>query len=395
MRSSVHPLILAGILGCGLLVSCGKGSAAAIPPKGPDAEAPPFGGLPPAFGLELDGTLRWFEFGPEAPAPIAEVLSSSLVSFEPWPLAQRSTGMAVAGGRIIIAVNRRGFLAVSPLRSGARVDCYKIFDSERFGPYSVSAPFAYRGNPSVALYRDRFFLEPSGAAPDPRAFSVVDDAAAPVPIEPAGFALFPRSEFWDIDACERSADGGLVLRAAREGRVAYAATDSLDRAGDPIDASAFRAALIPRPVGAADAALRGALTAAAAAHPDRVGIVAAVTDDGHGAVSFLLSPAAEADPETVLTAAALPPLRAWAYSDAFAAYVLFPDGLCAVSSDGVSSLTRFPVLPEGFSYTGIAAAGGVVVVTWEEQKEWSVGAAGFATVAAAAVTGRAPADVLY
>jgi hypothetical protein len=387
-----------------LLCSCGVGSSpAADAASKPLRAAAPFGGAAPAAAVELNGSMAWFEFGADGPRAVADVLSSSLVSFEPWPLARRSTGMAVADGRIYIAVNRHGFLAVSPPPiDGASVAVHALFDAARFGPYSLSAPFSYRGLPSATLYRDRFFQEAAPAAPDPRAFSVVLDAPVPVPIEPAAFAFFPLAESWDIDACERGVDGSLVLRAARTDQVAYAAADNLNSAAAPIDAAAFRSALLPRLSGTAESPLRGALIAAAAACQDRVGIASAITDDGHGAVSFFLSPRADADPETALAAANRPPVRAWAYSDRSRAFVLFPDGLCAASgavTDAVSGaadrLTRFPALPEGFAYTGIAAAGSVVVVTWEEQKEWSVGAAGFAVVDAAAVTGRPADDVLY
>jgi hypothetical protein len=36
-----------------------------------------------------------------------------------------------------------------------------------------------------------------------------------------------------------------------------------------------------------------------------------------------------------------------------------------------------PALPEGFAYTGVAALGGVVAASWEEQQEAGIGAAGF------------------
>jgi len=44
------------------------------------------------------------------------------------------------------------------------------------------------------------------------------------------------------------------------------------------------------------------------------------------------------------------------------------------------SHSSLPQLPEGFVYTGIGRAGGCIIASWEEQEDFSIGAAGFTVI---------------
>jgi len=55
-------------------------------------------------------------------------------------------------------------------------------------------------------------------------------------------------------------------------------------------------------------------------------------------------------------------------------------GTASAASIRRSSL---PALPEGFIYTGIAMISGVIFASWEEQEDYSIGAAGFMVISIA------------
>jgi hypothetical protein len=75
-------------------------------------------------------------------------------------------------------------------------------------------------------------------------------------------------------------------------------------------------------------------------------------------------------------------VSASAYYRSGAALALLPDGRGVFRGESHSGEFAFPSLPEGYAYTSVCLAGEnngkyTVIVSWEEQEAWNVGAAGF------------------
>jgi hypothetical protein len=75
------------------------------------------------------------------------------------------------------------------------------------------------------------------------------------------------------------------------------------------------------------------------------------------------------------------PQAAGFFSDAFL-FAASHDGAAFYIAAGETIARRFPLpaLPEGFIYTGIGMAGDTIIASWEEQKGYSIGAAGFMAI---------------
>lgn len=336
----------------------------------------------PLLSLKPALSPLWLEFGPDGPSMIDGPLDSSLAPFEPWPLARRAAGFVSSSVSACVAVNRDGLLVLLRRRGGDLV-LYRAADAVRLSPYSIACVFSYRGAPSVLLYRDRFFLDPSEAAPAPRVLSLDRWKPELVAAEPAAFSAYPASQSWDLEALSLGRDGRWLMRASREGSVSYAAAGTLDAEKTDLSAGAYRSAGLPRPFRSADGPLRLVLEAAFLDLPKGESSVAAALREGAPAAEYyLVSAAGGVDAELELSRSSGDIGRAWAWADASRAFLLSPDGSYFAASLGadIVSRGRFPTLPDGFSYTGIAALGETLIASWEEQDGWAVGSAGLVVV---------------
>ncbi len=364
------PALVALLLGILFLFSCKpRPEAEWVALEGP---FDPYGGAAPALRLPAAPGPRWFEFGPEGPAAVPAPDDAGLVPFAPWPLARRSAGLAVGADGIAIGVNREGFLAVHPAPDGT-LALYRIVDVEFAAPYSVAAVFTLDGRPGILLYRDRFFVDPEAPAPDPRVLVLARDSPLPVPADPAAFADLPATAGWDVDALQRGTEGRWYFRASRSdsaesGVRSFLSVSGLDRRAQASSAAEFLAAGEPRRVAAAEKVLRAALLAAEQALGGAAAVVSVVSPEHAGTRSYRLG---AGDGERMQ--------RLWAWADDRRALVLLADGtgIHAGTAGAAPAPIRFPPLPAGFFYTGVAVAGDVYLATWEEQDGWAVGAAGF------------------
>ena len=281
-----------------------------------------------------------------------------------------------------MGVNRCGFVLIAPARNHSSA-VYRFFDIPRFDPYSISSIFSWKGSTRLLLSRDRFFSTADIPVPDPRVFALTLDGVLFADEEPLAFAGFPAADGWDMEVAERTKDGRFMLRAIRSqtgGGIAYAETDSLDSTASTTSAAAFRLAQTPRRATEAEPVLRRLLLSASGTLGDGdVLLVGTIVADRDFPESYLVSQDLESEPQTLLSRPETEIRKAWAAADGDWACLLFSDGACFVVEGLEKPLigARFPALPEGFVYSTIGITRKLAVAAWEEQDEWSVGAAGF------------------
>ncbi|MDR2069821.1 MAG: hypothetical protein LBP81_00170, partial [Treponema sp.] len=328
-------------------------------------------------------TPLWFELGPEGPALIDSPAEASEEPFTPWPQARHVTGLAVDGkGRLIMAVNRDGFLAWETREGG--LGLYRISRKEAWDPYTAASLFTYQGTPGVLLCRDDFFPWDRADSPAVRVWGLSADFLKMEEMGIPAFAALPRTEGWDLDTLSLGKDGLWYYRGVRRessgSEIRYFRTRDLSVSGESASVEVFRDAMLPytekdmppplravleeaerlagidRPRGAASSA---ALAAAVVSPDFPARRYFAVQIDGTGEGGILEIAGFYRSPDT--------------------GAVVFPNGQGIFIGPGASAPKAFalPVLPEGFAYTRIGFAGPVLIVSWEEQQDWHIGAAGF------------------
>jgi hypothetical protein len=205
------------------------------------------------------------------------------------------------------------------------------------------------------------------------------------------FEELPPEDGWDLEALRQGPDDRWLYRAIRKSGalrgMGYFSARDLSLPGEPSTEAAMRDASRPRPQDQAPAPLRQVLEAALAVENGPSTAIAMV------ASPEFVSPRRYAAPQAIDNIRG--DIRSYnGYylkrgGDAIA-LVVGPEGRGFVGSgrDGAVTIREFalPVLPRGFVYTGAALfplpspPGGLFVTAlgiWEEQENWSVGAAGF------------------
>jgi hypothetical protein len=368
------------LLSC-LLFSCTRGKDAADKDAvGKDAVGVQQGEarVRPLAVLQAGKYPLWFQFTDDGPVLIEAIedacFSSALI---PWPLARHIRFILARDDEILMAVNRDGFICLSPWQSapfqGQRNDgigLYHISGGEYWQNYTTGAFFMLGENrePIALLYRDDRFIDSDQLIPEFRLWTFDLQAAAPYTMEMPALDAYPAEKGWNIDALRRGPDANWYFRATRKTgarpEIRMLRTSDFTIPGEQVSLGAFQNSTLPEPVSAAPEALGKML-----------GLV--FSESGYSAVA-VVSP----EFQTVRLFAANPDSGAIAgfYSGAF---------FLAISANGEAfyaetgnPLRRFslPSLPEGFVYTGIAMIAGTVFASWEEQEGYSIGAAGFMVI---------------
>jgi hypothetical protein len=381
-------LILFSLLGC---------SNPQKPPPAPaEPEAP---SSPPAeYGRQALALLQsgenplWFELGEREPALIPSPEEAPLHPFVPWPLTRRVAGIAGIGGRIILGINREGFLVFVPWAEGEEggIALYRIDNSAYWKDYSLGSLFVFDAKAAAMLYRNDYFIDSSLPPPSPRVWGL-DPGAGMKELILGALEGLPPEEGWDIEALRQGPDDRWYYRAIRKsgGRrgMGYFSAGDLALPGEPSTEAAMRNASDPRPQDQAPEPLRQVLEAALALGDGFVTAIAEV------ASPEFASPRRYAAPQAVDNVRGdIRLCHGYCLSaDGVAlALVVGPEGrgFIGVLREGVLTLREFalPALPRGFVYTGAgffplpSPPGGVSVTAlgiWEEQENWNVGAAGF------------------
>jgi hypothetical protein len=315
----------------------------------------------------------WFQLTAEGPALIETIedacFSAALI---PWPLAPHIRYILAQDNKIMAAVNRYGFICLSPWdRSGTTdgIGLYRFSGGELWQQYTVGS-FVFTGRepgniPLALLYMDDRFVDLDLAVPSPRLFTfVIQSVFIETPDLPLLDAFSPE-DGWNIDTLRLGTDGYWYFRTVRKTagnpEIFFFRSSGLTQTGERISRGAFQRAALPEPVSAAPEALQEMLNTVFS--ETGFGAAAVVSPDFQSIRNFAIDRESEVifgffDGSFLLAASA--------HGDAF----YLEKGM----------LTRrfsLPPIPEGFVYTGISVAADTIFASWEEQDGYSIGAAGF------------------
>jgi len=391
-----------------LLFSCTRGKdAAGVPPTPepepplpavqPLPEAPPLPVTPPMAVLQAGKYPLWFQFTDDGPVLIETIedacFSAALI---PWPLARHIRFILARDNEIMMAVNRDGFILLSPWQGASSqggkqgndgIGLYRLaggepriddamppFDrpaGEYWQHYTTGAFFLLGEDrkPLALLYRDDRFIDSDQPIPQYRLWTFDLQTASPYTMAMPALDAYPAEKDWNIDALRRGADANWYFRATRkttaQPEIRMLRTGDFTIPGEQVSLSAFQNSAKPEPVSAAPEVLGKMLGLVFS--ESGYGAAAVVSPEFQSARFFAVNPDSSA--------------IAGFYSGAY---------LLAVSANGeafyietrAASARRFslPALPEGFVYTGIAMIAGAVFASWEEQEGYSIGAAGFMVI---------------
>jgi hypothetical protein len=373
-------LCAAALLLC-LLFSCKRTKAVDEQVVGvaPPVTAPSVAPVPtvaPLAVLQAGEFPLWFQFTVDGPVLIETIedacFSAALV---PWPLAPHVRFMLAQGEDLLMAVNRDGFISLSP-REGGRLGLYRFSGGEFWRRYTVGAFLFFDNKPAALLYSDDRFLDSGAPPPSPRLWSFDPYAANPKPFALPSLAAFAPQDGWDIDVLRRGGDGLWYFRAIKKApaqlelrpEIRLLRSD-LVREGEQVSLSVFQNAALPEPLSAA---------------PGPLQILAAVFAESGSGLASVVSPEFQTT-RTFTIDREKPPISGFYSANRPENTFLLattPQGnvLYAQTKTAVIRHFSMPPLPEGFCYTGIGMCGDTIFASWEEQEEYSIGAAGFMVI---------------
>jgi hypothetical protein len=341
----------------------------------------------------------WFELGPEGPVHIPSPEAAGRVPYQPWTGARFVAGMNLGSGRLVMAVNRYGFLVWAPQNGEAAL--YQLPEPAWDG-LTVAALFRYApgdgsaGNGSGAwdtalLYRDDVFSDTEDGPPENRVRALPPGGFEVETLNIPAFSPLPGNEGWDLESLRQGRDGAWYFRGTRGGvnpASVYYRAQELIFPGDSVAFGVFRSAVSPYNYEEAPSVLREALEEAAVLEGGKTLIAAIISPVFDAPRYFAAGSAGDGDLSsfTELSGFYLPASAPAEFPGddtgrgSFAA-LLFPDGaLVYAAEDGGVSRAALPGLPEGFVYTRLGVTGTALIAAWEEQLEWNIGASGFMVI---------------
>ncbi|MDR2922476.1 MAG: hypothetical protein LBU85_03925 [Treponema sp.] len=351
-----------------LLFSCTRGKEAVSIPQGEAAARP-------LAVLQAGKYPLWFQFTDDGPVLIETIEDACFsAAFIPWPLTRHIRFILARDGEIMMAVNRDGFICLSPWQGG--IGLYRLSGGEYWQSYTVGAFFlsGEERKPLALLYRDDRFVDSDQPVPQARLWTFDLQAAAPYTMAMPALDAFAPEEGWNIDALRRGPDAYWYFRASRKTaarpEILMLRAGGFTMPGEKVSLGAFQNSAMPEPVSAAPQALGKMLGIAFAESGHSAALV--VSPDFQYARSFAANPESGAPDNGAI---------AGFYSGAFF-LAASANGEAFYIEAGAASARRFslPALPEGFVYTGICMIAGTVFASWEEQEGYSIGAAGFMVV---------------
>ncbi|MDR0403063.1 MAG: hypothetical protein LBH35_05675 [Treponema sp.] len=349
-------------------------------------EAPPQNGSAAAAEAEVEDGPRtaaivrigaepfWFELAAGGPRPVPSPRHAALEPFAPWKLSRHITAFLADESRLAAAVNQEGFLVFEFPKDGEIA--FQYYPDSGWDGYTVSSVFWDGRFPAALLARDGIFSDSLSPPPDPalRRF----DGNVISGFEAAAFAALSPEDGWET--LNILWDGAWYCRKLRRGaeavEEAYLKAADLAGAGERSSGGAFLRAARPKDPAEAPRSPAGPLLGAA--------LEAAGALAGKPCVFRTVSPEFTAAGvfQTGTGGDTTEILDASAYYRPGAALALLPDGRGVFHGESRSGGFALPSLPEGYVYTAICLAGEnngkyTLIVSWEEQENWNVGAAGF------------------
>ena len=268
-----------------------------------------------------------------------------------------------------MAVNGDGFICLSPKENG-QVGLYRFSGGEFWRQYTVGAFVLFDGKPVALLYRDDRFLDSNAPLPAPRLWTFDLRSGGPQPLTIPSLAVFAPENGWDVDTLRRGGDAFWYFRAvkktAEQPEIRMLRSGDLVLEGEKVSLGAFQNAALPEPLSAAPPPLRKML--AAVFSESGCGLAAVVSPEFQTVRTF----AADREKAAICGFYSDGPEKTFMLT-------VFPQGNASyiISSSSVIDRFSLPPLPEGFVYTGIGLCGDTIFASWEEQDEYSIGAAGF------------------
>jgi hypothetical protein len=317
----------------------------------------------------------WFQFTADGPVLIETIedacFSSALV---PWPLAPHVRFMLAQGNDLLMAINRDGFLSLS-LWEGGKLGLYRYSGGEFWRQYTVGAFAFFDNKPAALLYRDDRFFDSDAPSPSPRVWTFDRYSGKLNPLALPAVDAFAPQDGWDIDILRRGRDGLWYFRAIKKApaqlelrpEIKLLRSD-LTREGEQVSLGDFQNAALPELLSAAPAPLRDMAAAAFAASGSGLGAV--VSPEFQTTRTFAI------DREK----SAIAGFYSGAPGNAFLLAATPQGNALYTAESSVMRHFNLPPLPEGFCYTGIGMCGDAVFASWEEQDEYSIGAAGFMVI---------------
>ena len=323
----------------------------------------------------------WFQFTDDGPVLIEAIedacFSAALI---PWPLAPHVRFMLADNENLMMAVNRGGFLCFSPWTGQGAANTglsstglYYFSGGDFWRQYTVGAFFLHDAKPAALLYRDDRFLDLNSPLPAPRLWTFDLYANKPRGLALPALDTFAPADGWDIDALRRGGDTHWYFRAVKkmtaQPEIRMLRSGDLREAGETVSLSVFQNAALPEPLSAAPEPLREMLDAAFV--ETGCGLAMVVSPEFQTSRSFAANreKAALSGFFSGNVFLATQPRGAALYMEASIVRQAYT--VCQFS---------LPPLPAGFVYTGIGMAGDTIFASWEEQDEYSIGAAGFMAI---------------
>jgi hypothetical protein len=326
----------------------------------------------------------WFQFADDGPVLIEAIEEACFnTAFIPWPLARYIRFTLARDDEIMMAVNRDGFILLSPwqgapsqgasLKDGREGDdgvgLYHISGGEDWQRYTTGAFFLSGEDrkPLALLYLDDRFIDSDQPVPQSRLWTFDPKAASPytMPLLDA----FSPEEGWNIDSFRCGPDAYWYFRASRktEARpeIRMLRAGDFTMPGEQVSLGAFQNSALPEPVSAAPKGLG-----------EMLGIV--FSETGYSAASVV-------SPEFQSGRSFAADLESGAIAGFYSAgffLAISDNGEAFYIETGTQSMRRFslPALPEDFVYTGVGMIANTVFASWEEQEGYSIGAAGFMAI---------------
>jgi hypothetical protein len=238
MKKTIKSIFLTGLFLC-FILSCTRDTPANT------SSLITWSGAYPLAVLESGENPLWFKLTEEGPVHIRTIEDvKDYFAFVPWPYSPHIRFFNENTDGIIMAVNRYGFLKLSPNTDRQRGIFLYCFPAGEFWlEYTVGGFVFYNEQPAVVLYFDDRFLTTSLPPPNPRTWSFNMNSNVPFPIDIPLLRRFPENELWNIDTVRLADDGFFYYRAARRNAasplVLMFRTANLTQAGEEISAETF------------------------------------------------------------------------------------------------------------------------------------------------------------